>query len=82
MLHDFSLITRRRIIKSYAMNDPLMQLADALGRILAHTLYREQKEQEAMQRQLDELDAIAARTQHLAPIEGTEYASGDLRAIQ
>ncbi len=64
------------------MADPLEQLADSLGRILARTLYREHLEQESRQRQLDELDAIAARTQHLAPTGDSEDASSDLRAIQ
>lgn len=64
------------------MTDPLEQLADSLGRILARTLYREHLLQEARQREFDELDAIAQRTQHLAPTEGIHDASGHLRAVQ
>ncbi len=64
------------------MVDPLEQLANSLGCILARTLYREHREQESMQRELDELDAVAARTQHLAPTEGEEDARGDLRTVQ
>jgi hypothetical protein len=64
------------------MADPLEQLADSLGCILARTLYREHREQESRQRELEELDAVAARTQHLAPTEGTADARGDLRKVQ
>lgn len=64
------------------MTDPLAQLADSLGCILARTLYREHLEQEARQRQFDELDAASARTQHLAPAGDTEDARGDLCEIQ
>lgn len=64
------------------MADPLAQLADSLGCILARTLYREHRQQEARQRERDELDAVAVRTQHLVPNRGDENAGGDLRAIQ
>ncbi len=64
------------------MADPLEQLADSLGRILARTLYREHLEQEARQHFLDELDAVAARTQHPAPAGGSDNARGTVRKIQ
>lgn len=64
------------------MSDPLNQLAEALGCILARTLHRESMQQEAMQKQFDELDAVAARTQHPPDCEGGEHAGGDIRAIQ
>ena len=67
-----------RISDARRMADPLEKLADSLGCILARTLYREQLEQEVRQKQLDELDAIASRTQQQGPVEGTEDASGDL----
>ncbi|KWT66692.1 hypothetical protein APY04_2323 [Hyphomicrobium sulfonivorans] len=65
------------------MDDSIKQVASALGRILAHEFYREAKELEAMQREVEALDA-ASTGQHDSPElkEATDHARGDIRSVQ